>query len=461
MTSGPDATVAARLADWATRLRPGDVPERVRAAALRHLLDGLATAAAAVRHCTAQAALAVAADLGGPPEASIIGGGPKVGAPAAALANGTLVHALDFDDTHARGLVHATAPVLPAVLAVGEETGASGAEVLTAAVVGLETICRLGAAAPHGFHARGLHATSVCGVFAAALAATRLYGLAPSQVVNALGIAGSQTGGLMEFINTGASTKQLHPGLAAHGGILAARLAARGATGPASVFEGRYGLYAVLADRRIDDRIAAGLGEDWELSRITVKPYPACQLSHAALDAAAQLRPRLAGRAVDEIMVEIHPDAAQFVCGPGKERPVSPYAAKFSLPWCLAAMLVDGAVTADTFEDLGRADLSFLASQVRHRVVDFGGAAADQPGRVTALLTDGSQVTAEVQRSGGGPEDPGLDDLVRAKALANLGGGTTAERVAEIVADLEAQPSLVPLMTALTQVQAAAPGARR
>ncbi|WP_433346780.1 MmgE/PrpD family protein [Microtetraspora malaysiensis] len=451
-SSRTDMTVAEELARWATDLRLDDVPEPVRAAALRHLLDGLGTAAAAVRYRAAEPALAVAADLGGPPEASVLLGGPRVGAPAAALANGTLVHALDFDDTHAAGLVHATAPVLPAVLAVGEETGASGAEVLTAAVVGLETICRLGAAAPHGFHARGLHATSVCGVFAAALAAARLYGLAPGQVVNALGVAGGQAGGLMEFINTGASTKQLHPGLAAHGGVLAARLAARGASGPASVFEGEYGLYGVLADRRIDGRaVVAGLGERWELTRITVKPYPACQLSHAPLDAAAALRPRIAGRAVNEVVVQIHPDAAQFVCGPGKERPASPYAAKFSLPWCLAAMLIDGAVTVATFDDLERADLASLAARIRHEIVDFGGAAADQPGRVSALLADGSRMAADVPRSGGGPEDPGLDDLVRAKALANFGGGPAAGRVAVIVADLAAQPSLVPLTTALRE----------
>ncbi|MFF3669390.1 MmgE/PrpD family protein [Microtetraspora malaysiensis] len=451
-TGRTDRTVAQELARWATELRLADVPEPVRAAALRHLLDGLGTAAAAVRYRAAEPALAVAADLGGPPEASVLRGGPKVGAPAAALANGTLVHALDFDDTHAAGLVHATAPVLPAVLAVGEEAGASGAEVLTAAVVGLETVCRLGAAAPHGFHARGLHATSVCGVFAAALAAARLYGLVPDQVVQALGIAGSQTGGLMEFINTGASTKRLHPGFAAHGGVLAARLAARGATGPASVFEGEYGLYGVLAGRRIDGgTVVAGLGERWELTRITVKPYPVCQLSHAPLDAAAALRPRVAGRAVDEVIVQIHPDAAQFVCGPGRERPASPYAAKFSLPWCLAAMLIDGAVTVATFDDLEREDLASLAARVRHEIADFGGAAADQPGRVSALLADGSRVAADVPRSGGGPEDPGLDDLVRAKALANLGGGPAAGRVAAIVADLAAQPSLAPLMTALTE----------
>ncbi|MFE3454173.1 MmgE/PrpD family protein [Nonomuraea sp. NPDC059194] len=438
--------IAEELASWGTA--PLEVPEEVGEAALRHLLDALGTAVAATRLEAAGPAVAVARGLGGPPEATVIGSPGKIGAPAAALANGTLIHALDFDDTHAGGLVHATAPVLPAVLAVGEETGAGGAEALAALVIGLETVCRLGAAVPHGFHARGLHATSVCGVFAAALAASRLYRLTPEQAVHALGIAGSQAGGLLEFVNTGAATKQLHPGFAAQAGILAARLAAAGATGPASVFEGAYGLYAVHADRRVETRaVLAGLGADWELTRITVKPYPVCQLSHAALDAGAELRAMIDGRDVTDVVVEIHPDAAQFVCGPGKDRPASAYAAKFSLPWCLAVVLLDGELTVTAFDRLDRPEVTALAARIRHQPVDFPCAAADQPGRVSALLADGTRVTAAVDRSGGGPGDPGIGELVRRKARANL--GDRADTLLTLSAVLPEQPTLTALMTAL------------
>ncbi|MEV4894441.1 MmgE/PrpD family protein, partial [Nonomuraea sp. NPDC055795] len=166
-------TATETLVAWGLGLRLNDVPDEARAAALRHLLDGLgcaaavtgqgATAAAGQGAATAAgqgerpeegawAAVRVAGEMGGPPEATVFGTGRRVGAVAAALANGALVHALDFDDTHARGLVHATAPVLPVAFAVGEETGASGAEVLTAALAGYEAICRLGGAVPHGFH---------------------------------------------------------------------------------------------------------------------------------------------------------------------------------------------------------------------------------------------------------------------------------------------------------------------
>src|SRR5699024_8903244 len=145
-----------------------------------------------------------------------------------------------------------------------------------------------------GFHARGLHATAACGVIAAALTAARLRGLGEDETVNALGIAGSQAGGLLEFLNTGASTKQLHPGFAARAGVLAATLAAHGATGPDSVIEGEYGLYGALLGRRVEPAaVLDGLGDRWELASITVKPYPACQLMHAQLDAARQLHGQL------------------------------------------------------------------------------------------------------------------------------------------------------------------------
>ena len=237
--------IADELAAWGTA--PVDVPGEVRAAAARHLLDGVGTAIGGLRAGTVAAAVEVARGLGGPPEATLFGTTERIGAPAAALATGALVHALDFDDTHAGGLVHATAVVLPAAFAVGEQVGATGREVLDAAVVGYETVCRVAAAAPHGFHARGLHATMVAGVFSSALVAARLLGLDAARAVDALGIAGSQSGGLLAFLHTGASTKQLHPGFASHAGILAARLAAAGASGPANVFDGPDGLYDALA----------------------------------------------------------------------------------------------------------------------------------------------------------------------------------------------------------------------
>ena len=431
-------TAARALAGWATGLRAGDLPAPVREAACRHLLDGFGTALAAGRRGTAAAALTVARGLGGPPEAALLGTGERGSAFAAAFATGTLVHALDFDDTHAGGLVHATAVVLPAALAVGEQTGASGAEVLTAAVAGYEAVCRIAAAAPHAFHARGLHATMSCGVLAAALVAAKLLRLDAETTTAALGIAGSQAGGLLEFLSTGSSTKQLHPGFAAASGVLAARLAAAGASGPDSVLEGPHGLYRALAGRQVDPAtVTDGLGERWETTRIGIKPYPACQLMHATLDAVAEVA--ISG-AVAEVVAFVHPDSAAIVCEPAdrKVRPRTPYDAKFSLPWSVAALLLDGEVTLASYEpdSVARPRVAELAARVRTVVTAADGVAADAPGRVLVRLEDGREVEGSVPRSMGGPGRPLGEAALAAKFTANAGGATDAGGVSPEVADL-------------------------
>ncbi|MGI5270051.1 MmgE/PrpD family protein [Nonomuraea sp. CA-218870] len=447
-------TVARTLAAWALGPGPADAPEEVRRAACRHLLDGFGTAVAAGRAGAAAPAVAVARGLGGPPESSLPGTGARGSAVAAALATGTLVHALDFDDTHAGGLVHATAAVLPAALAVGEQTGATGAEVLAAAIAGYETVCRLGAAAPHAFHARGLHATMACGVLAAAVVAARLMRLGPGTAVDALGIAGSQAGGLLEFLSTGASTKQLHPGLASASGILAARLAAAGASGPDTVIEGPHGLYAALAGRPADTaRITDGLSATWETTRITIKPYPACQLMHATLDAAAEAlraagESRTAARGeIAEVVAYVHPDSAAIVCEPAgrKLAPRTPYDAKFSLPWSVAALLLDGEVTLGTYApaSLRRHDVAALAARVRTEVTPFPGVAADAPGHVRLRPAGGREVEGRVTRSAGGPGNPLSEAALVAKFTAGAGGPSPdADELARRIRALADEPDL-------------------
>ena len=437
-------TVTSDLAAWGLALRRDDVPDEVVAAAGRHLLDGLGTAVAAARRGLAQPALSVAAGLGGPEEATLLGRGVRISAPAAALATGTLVHALDFDDTHAGGLVHATAVVLPAVLAVGEEVGATGEEAVLAAITGFETVCRIAGAAPHAFHQRGLHATLACGVFASALVAARLMRLDEPTTVDALGIAGSSAGGLLEFLATGSSTKQLHPGLASHAGILAARLAAAGADGPDSVIEGGRGLYAALADGHADAAlVTADLGVRWETTRIGLKPYPACQLMHAALDAGLQALPDgpVAPDAVAAVTVEVHPDSAAIVCEPDKTVPRTAYDAKFSLPWSLAALLTDGHVGVDTYapDSLARPAVAALATRVRIVEAPDARVAADAPSRVDVELTDGRHLTGRVDRS--------ADAALTTKLAGNVGGTELAAALAAAVDGLLAAPDLTALIT--------------
>jgi 2-methylcitrate dehydratase PrpD len=421
-----DATVAERLAEWVVGLRLDDIPEPVRHAARRHLLDGVGNAIASAEAGVVAAPVTVALGLGGPAEATVLTTGARTSAPAAALAGGALVHGLDFDDTHAGGLVHATAVVLPVVLAVGEQVDADGADLPPAAVVGYEVVCRVAAASPHGFHARGLHATQVAGTLAAAAVAARLLGLDAATTTDALGIAGSSSGGLLEFLTTGASTKQLHPGSAALNGILAARLAAAGATGPATVLEGPHGIYAALSARDADpESVVEGLGTRWETTRITIKPYPSCQLMHVTLDAVREVLP-LSADDVEEIVADVHPDSASIVCEPVqvKIEPRTSYDAKFSLPWSVAALVVDGGVGVATYsaDSIARPEVVALSRRVRTELTAADGVAADAAGHVLVRLRDGAVLEGRVPRSAGGPDAPLSDDDLLAKFLSNTGG---------------------------------------
>lgn len=448
-------TLAEDLADWGTGLRMADIPDRVQATACRHLLDGIGTALAARRSGVVDAAAEVARSMGGPAEAALLGERSLIGAPAAAFGTGALVHGLDFDDTHAGGLVHATAAVLPTALAVGQQISASGEQVLTAAIAGYETVCRIAMGTPHGFHARGMHATGVAGVFAAAMVAARLMRLSAATTTQALGIAGSSSAGLLEFLSTGASTKQLHPGSAALNGIIAARLAAAGATGPTTVLEGPHGVYAALSARPADlDVVTAGLGADWELDKIAIKPYPACQLMHVTLDALAAARAQraMAPAEIVEVVAHVHPDSASVVCEPAesKIRPRTSYDAKFSLPWTAAALLYDDGVTVETFAgpSIARDAVAELAQRVHTRVTATDGPAADAPGHVEVRLTDGHTVIGEVAGSLGGPTAPLSRAALVEKFTANAGGGDAVAELAELTMGLANQPDLSTIVDA-------------
>ncbi|BCY12850.1 MmgE/PrpD family protein [Actinoplanes sp. L3-i22] len=438
------------LARWAVGLEFAALPEPVVAAARRHLADAVGCAVAGIRREAVGPALTVAAGLGGPPEARLFTG-ERVGAVAAGFGNAVAVHALDYDDTHPGGLVHASAVVVPPALALAEQTGSRGSELIAALVAGLEVVCRLGAAAPHGFHARGLHATSMCGPVAAAVTAGRLLGLSSTEMAHAIGIAASGASGLLEFLHGPASTKQLHPGTAVANGILAARLAAAGATGPAGALDGPFGLFRALAGREPDLPVLLGeLGERWETTRIAVKLFPACQLAHTSIEAARAFAGN--GSLPERVTVTLHPDSIPIIAGADKRRPRSSYEAKFSVYWCVASAIVDGQVGLDTFERLDRPDVLALAGRIVVRTGAGDGPAASAPGIVVA---SGRQSIFPIPRalrsvlpagypllSAGVDAAPERD--IRAKAIANLGSGA-----GEVLAAIDSGASAADLLDAI------------
>jgi 2-methylcitrate dehydratase PrpD len=284
-------------------------------------------------------------------------------------------------------------------------------------------------AAPGAFHARGLHATAVCGVFGAAAGAARSSALTLDQATNGLGIAGSLAAGILVCLQEGTATKPIHAGWAAHGGILAAQLAARGAEGPRSVLEGRFGLYQAFLGTRpgeleLDDQLH-DLGSRWETSRVAFKAFPACHFSHGVLGAAA-----MAARArtfepeeIDDVVVAVPEAGVPLVLEPIDERraPRSGYEAQFSLPYAAASMLVRGHVTLDDFapDAIGDEDVLAVAAKVTYETREYATYPGAFPGGIRVGLRSGETLEGELLYQPGAPENALDAHAVREKFRHN------------------------------------------
>ena len=412
------------------------------------VLDTLGLALAGSRADWAPALLAVVAREHGP--CTVVGTDRTASVPLAILANGALAHGLDFDDTHAGSITHASSVVLPTVLALGEAEPLDGRRVITAAVAGYETITRVGMAASGAFHDRGWHATAVCGPFAAALAAGRARSLDGPRLTAALGIAGSYASGVMEFLEDGSAVKRLHPGWAGHAGAVAATLAASGVGGPATIFEGRFGLYATFVGKPPDLAPFETLGTQWETLTVAFKPYPCCHYNHAYLDAALELRARHAIETAAIASIECAVPAGQvpIVCEPAanKARPRTTYEAQFSLPFSIAAAFEDGHVGIDTYSArrLGDRRVLDVAATVRYTIDRESRFPAVFPGRVRVELRDGRVFEARVDNA----RPPGRAGIL-AKFRANAARALPADRVSELeaaVLALDEAPSVTALL---------------
>ncbi|HEX9408052.1 MAG TPA: MmgE/PrpD family protein [Methylomirabilota bacterium] len=414
------------LGEWAARLRAEDIPAAVRDNAALRVLDTIGCALAGAREEHAPSVLALASRWGGPGLSTVWGTTLTAAPPQAALANGAFAHGLDFDDTHADSVCHASAVLVPAVLALAESERLDGRDALTALVAGYEAMIRIGMAAPGRFHERGWHATAVCGAFGAALAAGKSLGLDASRLTAAVGIAGSMASGVMEFLEDGSWVKRLHPGWAAQSGIQAAALAQEGFTGPATALEGRLGFYrAALGDVPDIAKQLKNLGDEWETVRSSFKLYPCCHLNHAYLDAVASLKRTegLRPEQVEEVECLVPAGEVPIVCEPttAKLRPRSPYDAKFSLAFCVAAALVGDRVGIGTFSEEGIREPGALAlaARVRYTVDPSSPYPRTFPGWVKVRLRDGRMLEAREESQRGGPEMPIAPDEVIAKFRDN------------------------------------------
>lgn len=457
------ADLARRIADWTVALDPSDIPEAVAGHAKLCLLDGLGTALAGLQKEHAQITLRAIRGLAGGGAHPVIGTELAFAPRDAALANGYLVHALDFDDTHSAAVTHTTASALPIMLAAGLESGVDGRGALAAFVLATEVSARIGAAARGRFHERGFHPTAVAGTFGATVAAARLVGLSPAQIAEAQGIVLSMAGGSFAFLENGAWTKRLHPGWACLSALTAVALAREGFQGAAHPYDGRFGLYALYAsdgDRVDPEESFANLGRDWEVPNVAFKPIPACHLTHAFSDAAIALRAAHDLRPGDIARIEARaaPGIQPIVCDPiaEKRRPQSDYDAQFSLPYIVAASLARGRFTLDELEPATLTDPEILALCDRVTCMDDPESAYPEAysGMLRLECADGRVLEHREQVHRGAAGNPISHADVEGKFYANATRTLprdAATRVLEAVMTLDESPSLAELAAAITR----------
>ena len=358
-TTASDQPIVEVLAEFVCELKHDDIPKTVRTRALHHMLDAAGIALASTRYEFAHKTLAGLQAVGGQGSVPVLGMPATLPLRDAAIMNGFLCHGLDYDDTHVAAIVHPTASVFPAVLSAAAHVGATGEELVTAFVAGVETAARVGMVAKSQFHQVGFHPTGMVGIFGCVLAVGKLMGLNKKQLMSAQGIAVSMASGSMEFLEDGAWNKRIHPGLAAGSAITAAAIAKEGFKGITDPYTGRFGLYNAYLGcgprtNDIDLSLAtAGLGETWELLATAIKPFPTCHFSHGAIDAALALRDDVGDPAeIKSILARLPEGVHKTICEPeaNKKRPQNDYDAKFSTHFLVAASLIRGRLTLDELE---------------------------------------------------------------------------------------------------------------
>jgi 2-methylcitrate dehydratase PrpD len=408
-----------------------DLPAGVIRLTRQHLLDTLGCCLAAIDVDTSAALRAYLLSEAGTEQATAIGIPRRLPAPQAAFMNGVLARTLEFDDM-AMPDVHPSGVVVPAVLAIAEARGCSGRDMIAGIALGLELCLRIAWAGYDSqsrnsrFLQRGQDSSAICGTLAAAAAAAKLMRLDAAGIAHAIGIAVSLAGGSLEANRSGGTIKRLQSGWAAKSAIQAVLLAECGVTGPGEAFEGRYGFYQCFVDGAFDaSALTGGLGIDWRLSALRFKPYPCNYYTHPGIDAAIALR-RQGLRAADVRAAHLAVATPMLrTIGeplPRKQSPQTPYEAKFSAPYTLAAALIGGSGLGVGIDDFADALITDPARRALMRRITIGSdprCDAIFPDHAPAILSidtsDGRRMVHEALTNRGSREMPLSDEELAVK----------------------------------------------
>lgn len=426
-------TISAQMAEFAAGLRYEQLPADVRKLAQLVLLDTVGCVLAGSTTEEVNLVRSAVRALGGDGNANLWGSAERAALPFAALVNGTAAHVREIDDFG--GCAHSGAVIIPAALGTAIQVGASGAELLTAIVIGYDIARRAmdGGGGYLTFKARGWHSTSTCGGFGAAAAVGRLLNLSPERLRWSLGLAGSNAGGTWAFIPEGAMSKRVHPGFAAQSGVVSAFLAASGISGPESIFETPWGGFfpTYVGDEAQPAKAVDGLGTDFRIRLVGIKPYAACRGAHSAIEAALALRNEEGVRS--EVVKRITVRGSKTHYKQLRKQDVRTILdAQFSLPYAIAVALSTGGAMLDqyTAEALRRPEILALARRID--VVADGAVADGAEPFLDVELTDGRVLAKHVATARGDYKNPLSEEEVRAKFRGTAGLAMPSARVEEL-----------------------------
>jgi 2-methylcitrate dehydratase PrpD len=333
----------------------------------------------------------------------------------AALANGTAAHSLELDDVVNEASLHPAVAIMPAALAAAHISGCSAQELIAAIAAGYEVMIKLGVALdPAAHYARGFHPTGTCGTMGAAITAAKILKLNQEAMLNALGIAGSQAAGSMEFLSDGAFTKRLHPGWAAHSGIIAALLARENFTGPGTIIEGRFGFLHAYSSGSKSGKVLQDWGDPWEVLRTSIKPHACCRYNQGPIDGILKIvrENNLDASQIEKVTLGILKAGFAIVAEPQEQKsdPKSVVDAQFSMPFGAAVAILYGKATLDeyTLERINSVQVKELIGKIScvkdpELETEFP---KKWPASVTLLTKDGKTYSTRIDFPKGDPQNP-------------------------------------------------------
>lgn len=454
--------IAESLASFVVNFDLDKVPKEVIHRAKMCLLDAFGIGLASVNFEFAQKTAAGIHAIAGDGKFPVIGMDLKLPQRDAAHLNGTLIHGLDFDDTHGEAVVHTSASAAPTMLIAGLANNASGTKALSAFIIASECAGRIGAGARGGFHEKGFHPTGVVGAFGSTLGAGYLAGLSPKQLCDAQGIVLSQASGSMQFLDDGAWTKRNHPGWASFCAQTAVSMAKHGFFGPRDPYSGRFGLYPTHTKegRAVSlDKITGRLGDYWEMMNIAFKPYPACHMTHAFADAvlAVKREHNLSASDIKHITALVHEGEQAVICIPeaNKLKPQNSYDAQFSVHYVIAATFLREKFGLAELEDsvINDREILNLCSRISFEDDPDSAYPGYFSGAIRVETARGEIIEHREQINRGATENPLSDDDIKDKFFGNATltvSKSQAKKLLNIVLELESEDGLDALAQTLT-----------